>query len=77
MRLLSDAGQGKFRIIAVCKLDWFFRNLRLLLNHLHNLEQIGVKFVATQEGLDTSNAFGKFAVQIMGVIAEFERGRIG
>jgi DNA invertase Pin-like site-specific DNA recombinase len=33
--------------------------------------------VATQEGLDTSNAFGKFAVQIMGVIAEFERDRIG
>jgi len=76
-RLLSDAGLDKFQIIAVCKLDRFFRNLRLLLNHLYSLEQIGIKFVATQEGLDTTNAYGKFAVQIMGVIAEFERGRIG
>ena len=76
-RLLSDAGQGRFSIIAVCKLDRFFRNLRLLLNHLYSLEQIDIKFVSTQEGLDTSTPYGKFAVQIMGVIAEFERGRIG
>jgi site-specific DNA recombinase len=76
-RLLIDAAQRRFNIIAVCKLDRYFRNLRLLLNHLHHLEQLGIKFVSTQEGLDTSTPYGKFAVQIMGVIAEFERGRIG
>jgi len=76
-RLLADAKQKRFDIIAVCKLDRFFRNLRLLLNHLHGLEQLGIKFVSTQEGLDTSTPYGKFAVQMMGVIAEFERGRIG
>lgn len=61
----------------MAKLDRFFRNLRIMLNRLHELEGIGVKFVATQEGLDTATTYGKFAVQIMGVIAEFERGRIG
>jgi len=76
-RLLIDADQRRFNIIAVCKLDRFFHNLRLLLNYLHRLEQLGIKFVSTQEGLDTSTPYGKFAVQIMGVIAEFERGRIG
>jgi len=76
-RLLIEAGQHRFNIIAVCKLDRFFRNLRLLLNHLYNLEQLGIKFVATQEGLDTSTQYGNFAVHIMGVIAEFERDRIG
>jgi site-specific DNA recombinase len=76
-RLLADAKQRRFNIIAVCKLDRFFRNLRLLLNHLHGLEQLGIKFISTQEGLDTSTPYGKFAVQMMGVIAEFERGRIG
>jgi site-specific DNA recombinase len=76
-RLLIDANQRRFNIVAVCKLDRYFRNLRLLLNHLHHLEQMGIKFVSTQEGLDTSTPYGKFAVQIMGVIAEFERGRIG
>ena len=76
-RLLIDADQRRFNIVAVCKLDRYFRNLRLLLNHLHHLEQLGIKFVSTQEGLDTSTPYGKFAVQIIGVIAEFERGRIG
>ena len=76
-RLLADAKQRQFNIIAVCKLDRFFRNLRLLLNHLHSLEQLGIKFISTQEGLDTSTPYGKFAVQMMGVIAEFEWGRIG
>lgn len=33
--LLLDARQSRFNIIAVCKLDRFFRNLRLLLNYLH------------------------------------------
>jgi site-specific DNA recombinase len=75
--LLMDAKRGEFNVIAVAKLDRFFRNLRLLLNYLHELEQLGIKFVSTGEMLDTSTPYGKFAVQIMGVIAEFERGRIG
>ena len=76
-RLIIDANRGRFDIIAVCKLDRFFRNLRLLLNYLHNFEQLDIKFISAQEGLDTSTPYGRFAVQIMGVIAEFERGRIG
>ncbi len=75
--LLIGARRGEFNIIAVAKLDRFFRNLRLLLNYLHEFEQLGIKFVSTQEMLDTSTPYGKFAVQLMGVIAEFERGRIG
>ena len=75
--LLLDARRGEFNVIAVAKLDRFFRNLRLLLNYLHEFEQLGIKFVSTGEMLDTSTPYGKFAVQIMGVIAEFERGRIG
>jgi len=65
-RLLLDAERKRFNIVAVCKLDRFFRNLRLLLNYLYGLEQLGIKFVSTQEGLDTSTPYGKFAVQIMG-----------
>ena len=76
-RLLLDANRKRFDIVSVCKLDRFFRNLRLLLNHLHGLEELGIKFVSTQEGMDTATPYGKFAMQIMGVIAEFERGRIG
>jgi site-specific DNA recombinase len=76
-QLLLGVRKGKFDIVTVAKLDRFFRNLRLLLNYLHELEQLGVNFIATQEGLDTSTPHGKFSVQILGVIAEFERTRIG
>jgi site-specific DNA recombinase len=74
--LMMDARKHQFDIIAVSKLDRFFRNLRLLLNYVHEFDESGIKFVSISESLDTSTPFGKFAVQIMGVIAEFERERI-
>jgi len=74
--LMMDARKHRFDIIAVSKLDRFFRNLRLLLNYIHEFDELGIKFVSISENLDTSTPFGKFAVQIMGVIAEFERERI-
>jgi DNA invertase Pin-like site-specific DNA recombinase len=61
----------------VCKLDRFLRNLTLLLNHLVIAEKLSVKFVSIQEGIDTSSHYGGFITQFMGVIVEFERGRIG
>ena len=76
-RLIIDAKQRQFNIIVVSKLDRFFRSLRLLLNYLHDFEQFGISVVSVQEMLDTSSQNGKFAIQMMGVIAEFERGRIG
>ena len=74
--LLMDARKHRFNVIAVSKLDRFFRNLRLLLNYIHEFDELSIKFVSISETLDTSTPYGKFAVQIMGVIAEFERERI-
>jgi hypothetical protein len=62
---MSSARSKSFDIIAVRKLDRYFRNLRLLLNYLYELEQLEIKFVSTQEGPDTSTPYGKFDVQIM------------
>jgi len=75
-RLIMDARAHKFNVVAVAKLDRFYRNLRLLLNTIHEFDELGIKFIATQEGLNTSTAMGRFTLQIMGVIAEWERGRI-
>lgn len=76
-RMVIDARQGKFDVIAVAMLDRLMRNLRLLLNYLYEFNELGITFVATHESLDTSTPNGKFSIQIMGVIAEFERERIG
>ncbi|HTY82424.1 MAG TPA: recombinase family protein [Dehalococcoidales bacterium] len=48
--------------MAVCRLDRFFRNLRLLINHLRGLEELGINFVSTQEDLDASMSLNKFAM---------------
>ena len=75
-RLMLDAKAERFTKIAVTKLDRFFRNLRLLLNYMEQLDQAGVTFVSTSEGFDTSTAQGRFTLKIMGIIAEWERDRI-
>src|SRR3989304_10186276 len=53
-RLIRDAREKRFDVIAVCKLDRFFRNIRLLLNYLYELEGLGIRFISTREGLDTT-----------------------
>ncbi|MFC1942346.1 recombinase family protein [Chloroflexota bacterium] len=77
-RLLNDAQAGLFNLVAVTKIDRFFRNTRLLLNYVHELEECGVAFVAQAEGIDTRNpGSGKLVLNMLGSIAEWERERIG
>lgn len=76
-RLMADARSGRVDVVLVAKMDRFFRNLRLLVNYIGELRELGVTFVSVQEGLDTSTPMGEFTLNILGVIAEFERGRIG
>lgn len=75
-QLILDAKAHRFDIVAVTKLDRFFRNLRLLLNYIDQLDKANITFVSISEGLDTSNPMGRFTLNIMGVIAEWERERI-
>ncbi len=76
-RLMHDALEKRFDVLICVKLDRFFRNIRLLLDYLERVDQLGITFISTQEGLDTSTPMGKFTLHILGVIGEFERGRIG
>ncbi len=77
-RLLADARAGRIDLVVCTKLDRFFRNTRLLLNYIHQLEGYGVAFVAQAEGIDTRNpGIGKIMLSLLGSIAEWERERIG
>jgi len=73
---MGDARAGCFEAVVVTKLDRFFRNLRVLLNYIDELHQGKVKFISIGENLDTSTLMGRFTLQILGVIAEWERERI-
>ncbi|MBN1226779.1 MAG: recombinase family protein [Deltaproteobacteria bacterium] len=78
-RLLIDARAGLFDIVAVSKLDRFFRNTRLLLNTIYQLEKYGVGLRAQADGIDTTSntGIGKVTLNLLGSFAEWERERIG
>lgn len=62
--------------IVVYKLDRIARSLRDLLNILQVLEERGAGFHSLTEMIDTSTPVGRFTVQILGAVAEFERALI-
>jgi DNA invertase Pin-like site-specific DNA recombinase len=63
-------------VIKVTKLDRFARNLRELLNVIHELGKRGIGFVSLGDPIDTTTSAGRLTLNILGSIAEFERERI-
>lgn len=75
-RLMADARQHKFDAVVTTKLDRFFRNLRLLLKYHDDLKALGIRYIATENSLDTSTPFGRVMFQFIGVFAEWEKEEI-
>lgn len=61
--------------VLVWKLDRFGRSVLNLLDNVRKLEEAGVRFVATSQGLDTdqANPTSRLLFQILAAVAEFER----
>jgi len=77
-RLMLDARAGMFDLVAVSMIDRFFRNTRLLLNYIYDLEKLSIGFAAHAEGIDNRKpGIGKIMLALLGAIAEWERDRIG
>jgi DNA invertase Pin-like site-specific DNA recombinase len=70
--LLKAARPGD--TVVVVKLDRFARSSRDLFNLLHNLNELGVRFVSLKdEWCNTTTSTGRRVLTIMAGIAEFER----
>jgi DNA invertase Pin-like site-specific DNA recombinase len=69
--LLEAAQSGD--IVVVCKIDRIARSTRDLLNILGDMNDRGVAFKALNSPIDTSTPVGNMVLQMLGVIAEFER----
>ena len=63
---------GKGDTLIVWKLDRLARNMRDLMNLVHELEQGGASLLVHDQRIDTSTAAGKAFLQMLGVFAEFE-----
>jgi len=71
-RMLQDARDGKIDVVVVKALDRLSRNLRVLLNVIHELEGLDVKMVSVLEQFNTTTAMGKSQINMMGTFAQWE-----
>ena len=74
-RLMSDARQLRFDVVIVWKLDRFGRSLVHCVSGIQELASLGIRFIATSQGLDTdeSNPASKLLLHILAAVAQFER----
>lgn len=78
-KVLRAARRGKIDCVLVWKLDRFGRSALDLLTNLRHLENAGVRFIATSQGIDiqpNGDAMSKLLVTMLSAIAEFERDLI-
>jgi site-specific DNA recombinase len=75
-KLLADAEQHSFDTVLVYRVDRFARSLNILLAGYNLLEAAGVALKSASEPYDSSTPVGKFVFQLLGGLAELEKGTI-
>lgn len=74
-RLMADAKARRFDTVAVWKMDRFGRSVQHFIEAIADLRSAGVRFIATDQGIDTdaSNPASRLMFHLLVAFAEFER----
>ena len=75
-RLIHDAREKKFDVVAITKLDRISRSVRDFLELDDTFTKLGIDIVVTKQNIDTTTSAGKMQRTIMLAFAEFERDMI-
>jgi putative DNA-invertase from lambdoid prophage Rac len=77
-QLMADARRQRFDIVVVWKLDRFGRSLVHCVSGIQELASLGIRFIATSQGLDTdeSTPATELLMHILAAVAQFERDLI-
>jgi DNA invertase Pin-like site-specific DNA recombinase len=75
-RLMNDAKQRRWDVIAVWKLDRFARSVKHVVVALSEFEALGITFVSLKDNLDLTTPSGRFMFQIIAAFGELERAII-
>src|SRR3954468_9097373 len=73
-RVLERCGRGD--VLVVVRIDRLARSLSHLLEIIETLERRGAGFRSLGDPIDTTSPQGRFTLQILGAVAEFERSLI-
>jgi site-specific DNA recombinase len=76
-RVLNDVKTGSVETVIVLKLDRITRSVRDLANLLDLFAKANAALVSVGESLDTQTAAGRMVVNMLGVVAQWERETIG
>jgi DNA invertase Pin-like site-specific DNA recombinase len=72
-QLMAAVRSREVDAVVVVKLDRLFRSLKHLVGTLDEFQTLGIVFVAVKDNVDYSTPAGRFFVQILGSLAEFEK----
>ena len=75
-KVLALAKQRKIDTLLVWKTDRLGRSLRHLVNTIGELDAMGVAFVSLKDNLDFTTPAGRLMFNVIGAMAQFERGLI-
>ena len=67
----------KWDVLLVLKIDRIHRNIRNFMNMMDDLNKKDKKFASAMDSLDTTNALGRFVVNVIQMIAQLESEQIG
>lgn len=70
---VADARRGKFKVLIVMEISRLARDVRHLLNLLHEMDEIGTSVVSIREGLSFDSAMGRAMVAMVGIFMSVER----
>lgn len=76
-RVLADVRDGTVETVIVLKLDRITRSVRDLATLLDLFAKANAALVSVGESLDTQTAAGRMVVNMLGVVAQWERETIG
>ena len=71
--MLASAKKGEFKTLLVMEISRLARDVRHLLNLLHELERIGVSVISIREGFEFDSVMGKAMVAMIGILVSVER----
>jgi len=71
--MLKDMRQGYFKAILVWKFDRLGRSVSHLLQVLEEMNNKGIRLIATSQNIDTDTPQGKLFFTMLSAFAEFER----
>lgn len=74
-RLLNDVKTEKYTLIITTKLDRLSRRLFDILSVIDYLDKHNCSYASTSEPFDTTTPAGRMTLQMLGMVAEFERER--